>query len=183
MTRTWALTAAIAASIGAGLIHLVVGPEHVEEFGTLGWGFYLAAALQLGWALVVLAVLLLRGRAPLIGAGRLGKLAAAGIAINVAILLSWAFARAFGLPAGETPWVPEAIGSVDSICAALQLVVIAAMLAGRRRAGRLVQRATVMPGFVAATLALVVIAAGTGVALSASGEHGAGHDHAMSRRP
>lgn len=31
---------AIAASAGAGLIHLAHGPAHVEELGPLGAGFY-----------------------------------------------------------------------------------------------------------------------------------------------
>jgi hypothetical protein len=177
MTRWWAIPGAIAASVGAGLIHVALGPEHLEELGALGWGFYLAAALQIGWAAVALTALLARRDvAPL---PRSGRIAAAGIAINVGILVSWGFARAFGLPAGEVPWVPESIGPVDSICAALQLIVVAALLLRPSGSARAARGRGAVRGLLATAMALAVITAGTGVALSTSGEHGADHEHAM----
>lgn len=176
MSRSRPIATAIAASIGAGLVHLALGPEHLEELGALGWGFYLAAALQLGWAAVAITAVLARGRiAPLADVARSGRVAAAGITINAAILLAWGFARAFGLPAGEIPWVPEAIGPADSICAALEIVVIATLLLRPSATTRRVRRRSTVAGLLATATALVVITAGTAAAVSSSSEHDANH--------
>jgi hypothetical protein len=162
MTRGLAAAIAIAASVGAGLVHLALGPEHLEELGALGWGFYLAAALQIGWAA---AMLLIRGEV------RVRQLAIAGVGINVAIIGAWLVSRTVGLPAGETPWVPESIGPVDSITAALEVVVAAVLLA----ALRIRNTAGAGSARMATALAVLVIAAGTAVALTREDSHADGH--------
>lgn len=169
MTRGWAAAIAIAASVGAGMIHLALGPEHLEELGALGWGFYLAAALQAGWAVAVVALL---GRSG--GASRFRWPAIAGIAINVAILGAWAISRTAGLPAGETPWLPEPIGRTDTIAAALEVAIVAAILVQRRPRPALEFRRARL----ATALAFVVIATGTAAGLAPDTQHAAAHDTA-----
>jgi hypothetical protein len=167
VTRAFAAMIAITASVGAGVIHVALGPEHIEELGALGWGFAFAAALQIGWAVVALAMF---------GDGRqragVGRLAAWGIAINIAILGAWAISRTVGLPVGEGRWVAEPIGRTDSITAALEVTVIAAALVLRRaRHGALAARARLAP-----VLASFVIAAATVIALAPGRAHAATHE-------
>jgi hypothetical protein len=169
MTRGPATVIAIAASIGAGLIHLALGPEHLEELGALGWGFYLAAALQLGWVVAVLG-------AP--GRRRVRGVAFAGLAINVAILGAWVVSRTIGLPAGETPWVPEPVGRADLISAALEIGIVAILAlqwrsAAAPRLGRAVPRRG--PARLAAALSMAAIVAGTAVGLAPDDAHAAAH--------
>ena len=159
--------AAIAASVGAGVIHLALGPEHLEELGTLGLGFYLSAGLQLGWAMAVAFVLWV-GRASRL----LRALAGGGIAINGAILAAWAFSRLVGLPAGETPWVPEAIGPADAVSAVLESGLVLGLAAWLRGAPVLARPRTVRGSLLAAALAVAVIGAGT-----AFGLNGEPHSH------
>ena len=172
MTPFWA--AAIAASIGGGIIHLALGPEHLDELGDLGLGFYLAAGLQLGWAFAVGLVVAL-GRAPRVLRG----LAIGGIAINVAIVGAWAFSRLVGLPAGEMPWVPEAIGRSDAVAAVLEGGLVLGLAAGLRGVSVAWRPARLRGSIAAAVLAIAVI--GTGTAFGLTGEahdHGPGDAHA-----
>jgi hypothetical protein len=190
VTPVWLAT--IAASIGAGVIHLALGPEHVDELGGPGFGFYLAAILQLGWAGA--AVVAFRpwrrvassssigGRSPR-GAPARRRLAIAGIAINATILAAWAVSRLVGLPAGETPWVPEAIGRADVISAALQGSIVFTLARSLRRAAAIapgVARPTgLRRGAVLAAATFLVIGASTAVGLLPGGHaHAAGHSHA-----
>lgn len=184
MTRRPATAVAVAASIGAGLIHLGLGPEHLDELGALGWGFYVAAALQLGWAIGVLAVHARHARhaRPLPRVG-VTKIAVAGILMNVAILAAWVVSRTVGLPTGEIPWVPEPVGRADLVSAVLEIAIVmiataqvrtrittAGLLAvpdrvrGRRRLAPLV-----------ATLSVAAIIAGTAVGLAPDGVDAAAH--------
>jgi hypothetical protein len=171
----WLVGAAL--SIGAGVIHFALGPEHLEELGALGFGFYLSGALQVAWA-AALGVLLVmpadRDRTR-----GLRAVAWSGIAINVTILAAWAFSRIVGLPAGETPWTPEAIGRPDSIAAVLEgglVVGLAASLrgwaGGRARSTRWLA--------IGAAIALSAVVVGTVVAIAPdeTGE-AEGHHHAM----
>jgi hypothetical protein len=182
MSRSLATLIAIAASIGAGLIHLALGPEHLEELGALGLGFYLAAALQLGWAIAVVAVLAVPSSAD----RRLRAVALAGIAMNVAILGAWVVSRTLGLPAGEMPWVPEAVGRADLICAALEVGIVGTLAFQVRsaleaspstqasRARRTLPRRE--PVRLAAALAIAAIVAATAAGLAPDDAHAAAHD-------
>jgi len=124
----WLVGAAL--SIGAGVIHFALGPEHVVELGPLGYGFYVSGALQVGWAAVLaLALVIPRGRGEALAFRRLAD---AGIAINAAILAAWAFSRVIGLPAGEMPWTPEAIGRPDAVAGALEAVLVVGLVGSLR---------------------------------------------------
>jgi hypothetical protein len=95
----------------------------------------------------------------------------------------------FGLPAGENPWIPEAIGRPDTIAGTLEAVLVIGLVGrlrgwttGRIRSPRLLA--------LGAALALSAVFVGTVVAitpdadgqLEAHGhadadEHATGHDH------
>ena len=160
-TRRDAARQALAlASLGAGAIHLALGPEHMAEWSVLGYGFYASGVLQVLWG-----VALLRGETRrLVALGGLGSLLFVGV---------WAVSRTTGLPLGPEAWEAEAVGRADLLCIALESVVVLGALtllrrpaAGRAPAGRLTARAVV------AGAALAVLAT-TGVAVAAPGhEHG-----------
>ncbi len=103
------------ASVGAGIIHLALGPSHLDEIGVLGLGFFVVGAAQLIWAAVAT-------RRP----GH--RLAWLGIGGNVAVLAAWAFTRTVGLPVGPDAWTPEGIGRADSVAGLFELLVIAVLL-------------------------------------------------------
>ena len=175
----------VAASIAAAAIHFALGPEHVDDLGLLGAGFYLAGLLQLGWAgLAILASRARPGDDVRTGAARF--LVPAGIGINVAILAAWLVSRVVGLPAGAHPWTPEAIGISDAITAVLEGGLLIGLLRASRprpttesttAADR--RPASDYPALVGAipTLALILVAAVTAVATPhahAGATHGAG---------
>ncbi|HUQ43297.1 MAG TPA: hypothetical protein VM451_02640 [Candidatus Limnocylindria bacterium] len=164
--------AAIAASAGAGIIHLALGPEHVDELGGLGLGFYLAAGLQLGWSIAVAVILTMRGAS---GAAWLRSLALTGIAINGAIVAAWVISRTVGLPAGEMPWVPEAIGRPDGVSVLLQLALVVGLAAWLRGPLAGAASARLRHPVLASALAVVLIGAGTAFGLT-----GEGHAHVPS---
>lgn len=164
--------AAVAASAGAGVIHLAHGPAHLAELGALGAGFYLAAALQLGWAVLAFAVLV--AFRPGSNARGTAALATSGIAINGAILAAWVTSRVVGLPAGAAPWTPEQIGIADGISAVLQGLLVVSLIATLRgwTLTRLPRVQTL--GTAGAAMAIMLIATGTAVAISPSE---VGHAH------
>lgn len=168
--------AGAAASAGAGIIHLALAPEHVRELGVLGYGFFGSAALQLGWAAVLLIAI--KGFAGRASERWLRSLAISGIVINVAILTAWAWSRIVGLPSVDAPWTPEAIGRPDmmaSVCESMVVLGLAAWLQGWS-----VVRFSRPPTTIAAVagLAIGMIAAGTLFALvpeKAGDSHAASH--------
>ncbi len=120
----------VAASIAAAAIHFLLGPEHVEELGWLGAGFYLAGVLQLAWA--GLAVGAFRGEGRAWTRVRRAILPA-GIVINATILGAWLVSRIVGLPAGAHPWTPEAVGMSDAIAAILEASLVLGLARATRR--------------------------------------------------
>ncbi len=171
----WVVGAAL--SIGAGVIHFAFGPEHVDELGLLGYGFYLSGALQVGWA-AVLGFLLVRPRGN-DATPALRKVAGSGIAINVAILAAWLFARVFGLPAGEMPWTPEAVGRPDTIAGILEAALILGLVGYLRHwSVARVHSSKLLALGVAVALSAIVV--GTVVAISPDAmAHQDGHDQAL----
>ena len=170
--------AAAVASAGAGLIHVALGPAHIEELGGLGLGFFLAAGLQLGWAaLAVGAIVGLGGRTRTRG---LSVLARSGIAINVAILASWAVSRSVGLPAGAMPWMPEAVGVSDAVASVLEgSLVVGLVVSLRGWQPALAIRSRAMT-FAAMALAMALISVGTVAAIQpaeTAHPHGTEHSH------
>ncbi len=114
-TRRVAWVTVAFASIGAGIIHLALGPSHLDAIGVLGLGFFVVGAAQLIWAALALH--------------RPSHLLAwLGIGGNVAVLAAWAFTRTVGLPVGPDAWTPEAIGWADSVAGLFELLVITVLL-------------------------------------------------------
>ena len=101
------------ASSAAGIIHLLVAPEHLAEIPWLGRTFLVTGWLQVmfGWACLL--------RAP----GRRGAVLAA--AMNVAFIGAWAWSRAIGWPI-EAPGEP--IQAIDLTCVAFEGATAALLL-------------------------------------------------------
>lgn len=171
--------AVAAASAGAGLIHLALGPAHVEGLGPLGFGFFLAAGLQLGWASLAVAVVV--GFAGQSRVRPLASLAISGIAINATVLAAWAVSRIAGLPTGDVTWTPEALGIPDAVSGLFEgalVLGLVAWLRGWQSPLPIRSRATT---FAAAALAMALISAGTVAAIQPSeAAHAHGADHAPS---
>jgi hypothetical protein len=122
----------VAASLAAAAIHFALGPDHVEELGSLGGGFYVAGALQMSWAVLAIGLPRIHRSADVrVDAVRL--LVPAGIAINTGVLAAWVVSRTVGLPAGEHPWTPEAIGVTDAVTALLEGGLVLGLIRGWRR--------------------------------------------------
>jgi hypothetical protein len=107
--------AAAVLSVGAGLIHLSVVPAHVDEYLPFGVLFGITAALQIGWAEAV-------RRRP---ADR--RLLIAAVVLNAGIVAAWIASRTTGLPIGEDPGVPEAVGIKDVLATIDELVLVLAI--------------------------------------------------------
>ena len=90
-----------AASLGAGVIHAAVVPEHLEETWLFGGFFIACAVFQIVWAVVVVG-------SPSPGVYRLG------IVANGAMVAIWAVSRTTGLPVGPDPGCRRP--SARSIC-------------------------------------------------------------------
>ncbi|MGH2819170.1 MAG: hypothetical protein ACRDJ5_00800 [Actinomycetota bacterium] len=87
-------------SIVAGLVHLVVTPEHVEEWWGYGVFFVSAAVFQLSFGIALLRM-----------AGH--RLVLAGIGLNVAIVALYVLSRTAGVPIGPHADHPEGVGLLD----------------------------------------------------------------------
>lgn len=105
------LSATVLASLLAGAIHALAAPGHLRLDSTLGALFVALAAFQAGWAL------LFRWRPS-------PDLAVLGASANLVALAVWAVSRTAGLPFGPDPGVPEAIGTLDALSVACQLIVV-----------------------------------------------------------
>lgn len=108
----WVMLAS--ASMGAGIIHLALGPSHLAEIGALGLGFFVVGAAQLVWAALAIS--------------RPGRLLIwLGVGGNLAVLVAWAFTRIVGLPVGPAAWMPEGIGWADSVTGLFESAIIAVL--------------------------------------------------------
>ncbi len=159
---------AMAWSLAAGVIHLLVAPTHLEEAWWLGAGFVAAGVAQLA-----LAGLLVRPRSD--------RLLVAGIAGNVAVMAAYVATRTVDLwfmpahgPGHEVGHLPvaggvgngipvypgdriEPVGPLDLTCLVAELVVVAMLLA--MLAPRLRSRVGTVLVAVAVTGAVVVLLA------------------------
>lgn len=104
------------ASLGAGLVHLAVVQEHLQEWWLYGVFFAVIGAAQILWALAALAL----DRAPLL---------AYVLAGNLGLVALWAVTRTTGLPIGPGPWTAEAASRSDVLCVLLELGVAGALFA------------------------------------------------------
>jgi len=107
-------------SIGAGVIHVAVVPEHLAEEWIFGAFFILAAVFQIAWAVVVV----LRPSAIVLTTGAL---------VNGAIIAVWALSRTIGLPIGPEAWVPEPVSSVDVTATLMELLLVVSLVLARAR--------------------------------------------------
>ena len=139
---------------GAGLIHLAVVPEHLEEWPAAGVFFVVlaVAGLAVGWAVLVRPT-----RGPLLAAA----------AVCVLPLTVWLCSRTVGLPFGPEAGETEPVGLADSATAVLELGVVL-LAAHRIRDDR---GAAPRPGLSRDTvrLALVAVVAVTAWGLGGSG--------------
>ena len=159
----------VALSLGAAAIHLAAAPEHIEELGDVGLGFYWAAVFQAVWALAYWT--------------RPSRMVAwIGIAGNAAIVVAWVWTRTIGLPIGPNAGHPEAIGFPDGLATLLQLGLVALLLvrggvAGRRVPVRIARLAAPNATVISVPLVGVVFLATTlAVSIAAGGDHAVAGD-------
>ena len=105
-------------SIGAGMIHAAVVPEHLAEYWVFGAFFILKAVFQLAWAVVVVR----RPSAIVYTAGAL---------INGAIIALWALSRTIGLPIGPEAWMPEPVTTVDVTATLMEVLLVVSVVLAR----------------------------------------------------
>lgn len=124
--RTLVLGAIAAASMTAGLIHLAVVPEHLEEWWVYGAFFVATGVFQLGFAVPVVR----RRLTPAV--------ALTGIVVNLGIVLTWVLSRTIGLPLTppedaaahevshtvESAHGIEAVGAADLVATGAELVAV-----------------------------------------------------------
>jgi hypothetical protein len=156
-----------------------MAPSHLGESAVEGTGFLVAAWLQLGLAVALVA----RPRRWVLWAT---------IASSVALVGAWAVSRTAGLPFGEHSGHAEDVSLVDGATVALELVAAAvALMLLVRPTTRVLRSAGVAAvatvGALALTTAAVASPAARDHAAGSHGEHGdahggaaaaeAGHDH------
>lgn len=144
------------AAVGAGVIHLAFGPEHMSHWAPLGVGFYASGALQVLWG----ALLLRRESRLLLRVGALGSALFLGV---------WLLSRTTGLPAGPEAWTAEALGRADLLCALLETAVATGALTLLRRPGAGLEPAGPLALRSALGGASLLVLATTGAAVAAPG--------------
>ena len=122
-SRRLELTAA-ALSVGAGLVHATVAPEHLEEWWGYGAFFIVAAAAQIAFALVLVLEPWRRDwvpdRPPLDHARQRRWVYFAGIVGNVAIIGLYVVTRTIGIPAGPHAGVVEEVTAIGVVTKAME---------------------------------------------------------------
>ena len=111
------------ASLGAGVVHVAVCPDHFREAAVFGLFFAVCALAQVGWAAAVLAQ-------------PSRRVWLAGLAGNAAVLALWAVTRTVGLPFGPEAGAAEAVGRADALAGVLEVVVVVAAVRALAEAGR-----------------------------------------------
>jgi hypothetical protein len=107
------------ASATAGVIHATVCPSHFQESDLYGVFFLLAAAGQLGFAVVVL--------------GRPSRtVLRTGAAATAAVLMLWLATRTVGIPPGPAAGRTEDVGVLDLMATGAETVVVVLCLLGLR---------------------------------------------------
>jgi hypothetical protein len=97
-----ALTLLAAVVFMDGLIHIGAGVDHFNEFPLYTLVFGAVAAVQIGWA----AMLLRRPSRTLL---------LLGCGFTAGVIVLWAASRTVGVPIAPRPWVPETVGVADLI--------------------------------------------------------------------
>lgn len=155
------------ASLGAGVIHIAVTPDHYATWWLSGIFFLTLSLFQIGWGA---ALVLQPGRALSTAASaRVWWLSA--IAVNTGSIVLWALTRSVvGEPFGPNAGTPLPLGPAGVISSLLEAGLVIAMLAAVRARP---EKSLIMgvPLLVAATL---VLGGASAYGVSA----GLSHDHA-----
>jgi hypothetical protein len=93
-----AVPIAVAASVGAALVHVVVMPEHFSDSVLYGLFFLAAATVQIAWSWAAAN----RPSRLLLGAGAIG---------SAAVVLLWLATRTVGIPIGPDATSIEPVGA------------------------------------------------------------------------
>ncbi len=147
--------------VGAGVIHLVMVPSHMQASSLDGWSFAVV-----GWVQVLLAV------GVIIKPGRWMLVAILGLSlVSIAV---WSWSRTTGLPWGGHAGIAEEVGGVDLFTIALEgaTVLGAALLLWRPTLGRDLPQASLV---VASAIPVLVLVA-TSVAVADPSVANHGHD-------
>ena len=112
----WASPIAVICSIGAAAIHLVVVPEHADEYLPAGVFFAALAAFQLAWA-----VAWLRRQSVWLGV--------VGLVVNVGTIGIWVWSRTLGFPLGAEPGAVEPVGYRDGLATVLEVALVIVLVA------------------------------------------------------
>jgi hypothetical protein len=102
---------AVLLSMGAAAIHFAVIGNHFSEFPLYGVLFALTAWLQAVWALAY-------------GARPSDRLAWLAIALNVGVVVAWAWSRTIGLPVAPSAGMVEPVGAADAISTAFEVLLV-----------------------------------------------------------
>lgn len=117
-------TAAILSFVAGGL-HLLAGPEHLEEWWAYGLFFFVAAAAQAAYGLVLFT----QG---IEGWGGWRVVRAnvylAGIVGTLAIIALWVLSRTLGVPVGPEANEPERFGVLDGASKIVEIVLVAVLV-------------------------------------------------------
>lgn len=116
---------ASALSFAAGGLHVMAGPEHLRVWWAYGLFFFVAAAAQVGYALVFAT----RGIEGWGGWHAVrGRVALAGVVGNLLIMSLWAVSRTVGVPVGPEAYEAEGIGILDAASKAVEAALVASLL-------------------------------------------------------
>jgi hypothetical protein len=118
------LFAVVGLAWAAALIHVQAALGHAEESGLFAVLFWVLAAAQLAWGVVIY-------RWPN------GTLLWAGAIVSVGVVAFWALSRTAGLPFGPEPWTPEEIGGFDVLATADEVALAAVVVMRSLRSARL----------------------------------------------
>jgi hypothetical protein len=133
----------------AGLIHVAAAISHLDEYALYAVFFEVLAMAQFAWGYAVY-------RAPT------PRLLTVGAIASVLVVALWIVSRTAGMPIGSEPWRPEAVGPLDALASADELIL--ALLVAMRLRG---------PGRSLAHGAAVCVILLSSLALTS----GAGHVH------
>src|SRR5436190_7852508 len=163
----WCLLAALLT--GAGAIHLAMVPSHAQEWTAEGVAFALAAWLQIGLAVALIATASLRA-------------VRWAVAVNLVFIAVWAVSRTSGLPVGPEAWERHPVSAIDVTCVVFEAMMVLLGMAVLLRPGlgsRLRSGARAVAAIVPALVVLGVTTAAVASPSAADHAHGgeAGHDH------
>jgi len=160
-----------ALSCAAGVIHLVMVPQHAQESMRIGLAFAAAGWFQIGFGVAVVT-------RPTRTWIRIGILA------NVAFVASWIISRTVGLPNWTGDGGIEATKSVDALCVGFEIAIIV-VAAAVLVSPRLLERWTrpvlvvgiVVGGILVATTAVLASPSTANHAHDEAADHGGGGGH------